>query len=190
MTVLNVLNMKNILLLLIILLIINNCCAQDNQTESNWLFVEYNYSNGPVPPKYQYRYTIKIDNKMNGSIRYSFAYDSSSKKYVETINFTIDEERMKLIDEAIINSKVTTEKIESLPPEEIPKGGHIKYLRIAIPTENDETKLIKVTSNPSEKYSQALNYLYNLIYESVPDNILKDLNQKRAEYKEKHKQKN
>ena len=173
--------MRNIPLLLILLLIINNGCSQDNHTASNWLSLEYDYSNGPVSPQYQYRYTIKIDNKMNGSISYSFAYDRPAQ-YVETKNFTIDEERMKLINEAIIHSKVMSEKIESLPTEKIPDGGHIKYFSIILPTDDNQTKLISVPSHPVEEYQQILNNLYDVIDKSVPDDIWKDLEQKKEDY--------
>jgi len=161
-----------------------NCSSV--KTTNNWEILNYEYSSGPISPKYQYNYQIVINSNRNCEFLYSFPMEESKKLVYK---FTITEEQMKKLNEVIKKSKVLEIQIPKLPEEKIPIGGSIERVKIIVPNPDPNLdqppKVYESPYFPDEKYKDDLINLYKFIKSLVPEKYKKDAEQQREKFIEK-----
>lgn len=177
--------MKNIIKkisLFFILLIFASCSV--SQTEIKWSSLSYMYESGPLPPKYQYSYTITLNTNCDGGVVAFIGTDPSNSSL--TYEFKISKDSIILLDNAVKESKILDEEIERLPEGKHPIGGYLEKVRVVLFDDNpnlDRPPRVKESPYfPTEKYKEALQNLYKTIVAFVPQKVWDDFEAKKQEY--------
>ncbi|MBM4157933.1 MAG: hypothetical protein FJ216_04030 [Ignavibacteria bacterium] len=168
-------------LLIAVAIAFNISCSQDKDESIKWKSLEYSYYAGSVPPPYHYEYTVTLERELKGTIKYVLGY-SEKDVPVYKFNFEFSEEQLNKLNEALESSKVFSEKIAQLPNDKIPIGGSTEHLKIYISSDDEEGKIIAIPSFPQEEYKEGIKNLYDVIKKIVPEDIRKDLEQKKEDY--------
>jgi len=177
--------MKNLFLSFALTLLIS--CA-GSQSGPKWSSVSLMYESGPLPPKYQYSYTVTINSNGDGGVVCFVGTDPSNSSI--TYDFKCSPENIKIIGEAIKKSKILEDEITEMPEGKRPIGGHLEKVRVILENENpnlDQPPRVKESPYfPDEKYRTNLNSLYEIIKNRVPSNIWDDFEKKKSEYQNKN----
>jgi hypothetical protein len=177
--------MKRIILCCLLLVLVS---CSTSQVEDKWSSVNYEFESGPLPPKYQYSYTVTINSNCDGVVIGFIGADASNSSL--SYEFKISKDSLKYLTEAIKKSKILTEDIGEIPEGKRPVGGHLEKVRIIIPNDNpnlDQPPRVKESPYfPVEKYRQGLQNLYELITGFVPSKIWDDFEAKKQDYQSKH----
>ena len=167
-------------------LLIISCAGSQNVPK--WSSVSLMYESGPLPPKYQYSYTVTINNNGDGGVVCFVGADPSNSSL--TYDFKCSPENIKKIGEAIKTSKILEDNIPEMPEGKRPIGGHLEKVRVILVNENpnlDQPPKVKESPYfPDEKYRANLNSLYEIIQKLVPQNIWDDIEKKKSEYQNKN----
>ena len=178
--------MKNILLSCLLLVMVS---CSNSQVENNWSSVSYMFESGPLPPVYQYSFTVTINKDGDGVVVGFIGSDLSNPSL--TYEFKISKDSLIYLTDAINNSKILTEDIDELPDGVRPVGGHLQKVRVIIADDNpnfDRPPRVKESPYfPSDKYAGDLISLYKVIVSFVPQNIWDDFNSKKEEYQKNSK---
>lgn len=177
-----ILNIMRNIILCCLLFVLASCSS--SQVEDKWSSVHYMFESGPLPPKYQYSYTVTINSNCDGAIVAFIGADASNPSL--TYEFKIPKDSIIYLTDAIKKSKILTEDIEELPEGKRPVGGHLEKVRVIIAEDNpllDRAPRMKESPYfPVEKYRAGLNNLYETIISFVPESIWEDFNTKKEEY--------
>ena len=161
-----------------------------SQDEVKWSSVNYMFESGPLPPIYQYSYSVTINRNCDGGMVGFIGSDPSNPSL--TYEFKVSKDSLKFLNDAIKNSKILIEDIAELPEGKRPVGGHLEKVRIIIENDNpnlDQPPRVKESPFfPVEKYQKGLNNLYETILSFVPKNVWDDFNAKKEEYQKNGKQ--
>jgi hypothetical protein len=145
------------------------------------------YDSGPLPPKYQYNYTVTLNTNCEGGLVAFIGADPSNPSL--TYEFKFSKDSIKILDKAIKESKILEEMIESLPEGKHPIGGHLEKVRVVLFEDNpnlDRPPRVKESPYfPAEKYKAGLQKLYETIAAFVPQKIWDDYEKKKQEYQSK-----
>jgi hypothetical protein len=177
----------NRIILCCLLLVLASCSS--SQVEEKWSSVNYMFESGPLPPKYQYSYTITINRNCDGMVVAFIGADASNSSL--TYEFKFSKDSLKYLNDAIKESKILTESIEEEPEGKRPVGGHLEKVRVIIENTNpnlDQPPRVKESPYfPIKKYRLGLYSLYETIQSYVPENIWDDFNAKKEEYQKNSK---
>jgi len=142
------------------------------------------YESGPLPPKYQYHYTITINNNCDGGVVCFIGIDDSTPSL--TYDFKVSKDSLDLLNEAIYKCKILEEDIESFPEGKHPIGGHLEKVRVILVNDNpnlDQPPRVKESPYfPADKYKEDFQNLYETIKGIVPTRIWDDIEAKKQEY--------
>ncbi|MBI5403032.1 MAG: hypothetical protein HY959_06500 [Ignavibacteriae bacterium] len=167
-------------------LLIISCAG--SQSGPKWSSVSLMYESGPLPPKYQYSYTVTINTNGDGGVVCFVGADPSNPSL--TYDFKCTPENTKKIDEAIKKSKILEDEITEMPEGKRPIGGHLEKVRVILENENpnlDQPPKVKESPYfPDEKYRSGLNNLYETIQKIVPSSVWDDFEKKKSEYQSKN----
>lgn len=170
----------------LLLLVFASCST--SQDSVKWSSVSYMYESGPLPPKYQYNYTITLNTNLDGGMVAFFGGDPANPSL--TYDFKISKDSIKILTEAIKNSKILEEEIGQLPENMHPIGGSLEKVRVVLVNENpnlDQPPRAKESPYfPVEKYKKGLQNLYETIKVFVPKKVWDDFEAKRTEYQNSH----
>lgn len=159
-----------------------------SQNDAQWSSLSYIYETGPLPPKYQYTYTITLNTKCEGGIVAYVGLDNSNTFNYE---FKFSKDSLAILNNAIKDSKILVEEIEKLPEEKQPIGGHLEKVRVVLVNPNpnlDQPPRVKESPYfPSEKYRAGLQKLYEVIASFVPQKVWEDFEAKKQEYQSKQR---
>jgi hypothetical protein len=173
--------MKKIILCCL-LFVMASCTS--SQVEEKWSSVSYMFESGPLPPKYQYSYSITINNNCDGNLVAFIGADASNPSI--TYEFKIPKDSLKFLNDAVKESKILTDVIGEEPEGKRPVGGHSEKVRVIIENNNpnlDQPPRVKESPYfPVKKYRLGLYSLYETIQSYVPENIWDDFNAKKEEY--------
>lgn len=152
------------------------------QAQNEWSKLEYSFNVGALPPPYHYSYKITIS--MNGTGELVYVGGNQDKdKNTSKYTFELDNEKLVFLENAVKESDVMNLDIKTRPSNEIPDGGHSDGLELFGYSKKNDTKdleLMKsVPTYPESKYEDALNKLYKVIQNSVPEDIWKEAESKR-----------
>lgn len=168
------------------LLIIFASCST-SQTEIQWSSLSYMYESGPLPPKYQYSYTITLNTNLEGGVVCFVGADPSNSSL--TYEFKFSKDSLIILDNAVKKSKILDEEIERIPEGKHPIGGHLEKVRVVIVNNNanlDQPPRVKESPYfPTEKYKVNLQKLYETIAAFVPQKVWDDFEAKKQEYQSK-----
>jgi hypothetical protein len=158
-----------------------------SQTDIQWSSLSYMYESGPLPPKYQYNYTINMNTNGDGGVVCFIGSDPSSSSLI--YEFKISKDSIAILDNAVKKSKILDEEIERLPEWKHPIGGYLEKVRVVIVNNNpnlDQAPQVKESPYfPIEKYKEGLQNLYKTIVAFVPQKIWDDFEVKKQEYQSK-----
>jgi hypothetical protein len=147
------------------------------------------FESGPLPPIYQYSYTVTINKDGDGVVVGFIGSDLSNPSL--TYMFKISTDSLMYLTDAINNSKILTDDIDELPVGVRPVGGHLEKVRVILADDNpnfDHPPRVKESPYfPSDNYAGDLRNLYNMIMSIVPQNIWDDFNSKKEEYQKNGK---
>ncbi len=178
--------MKNILLCCLLLVMVS---CSNSQVENKWSSVSYMFESGPLPPVYQYSYTITINTGCDGIVVAFLGSDPSNPSL--TYKFRVSEDSLSYLTEAINESKILTEDIDELPDGVRPVGGHLEKVRVIIADDNpnfDRPPRVKESPYfPSDKYAGDLRNLYKVIVSFVPQSVRDDFDAKKEEFQKNGK---
>jgi hypothetical protein len=143
-----------------------------------------------MPPPYFYSYSILINSDdASGFLKYAFDYSQEDNPPLE-YKLTFSEEQMGILNEAIKESKVLCEEIESVPDSLQPIGGSVQNVKITIvnpdPNLDQPPRIIETPYFPIEEYKEGLENLYETINKLVPENIWEEIKTKKDEYIKQH----
>lgn len=173
--------MKYILLLLLIITAGFNCSS--SKQSADWSVVNLMYESGPIPPQYQYSYTVIINSDKTGEYLYSFPMGDEKKLQYK---FSISSEQMKGLYSAIEKSKVMEVNIPKLSEEKVPIGGSLSRVLITVvnpdPGLDQPPKVYESPYFPAEEYKENLESLYNYIENLVPKEIVKKASDERENF--------
>jgi hypothetical protein len=170
------------IILCCLLLVFASCST--SQVEDKWSSVNYMFESGPLPPKYQYSYTITINSNCDGIVVAFIGADASNSSL--TYEFKVPKDSLKYLTDAIKKSKILIEDITEEPEGNRPVGGHLEKVRIIFVNDNpnlDQPPRVKESPYfPAKKYRSGLFGLYETIQSYVPESIWDDFNAKKDEY--------
>jgi hypothetical protein len=173
------------LLLFIIALMFYSCST--SQSSYEWSSLSYMYESGPLPPKYQYNYTITLNTNFEGGMVAFVGADPSNPSL--TYDFKISKDNLKSLDEAVKKSKILEDVIESIPEGSQPIGGHLEKIRVILYDDNpnlDRPPRVKESPYfPVEKYKNGLQKLYETVKAFVPKKVWDNFEAKKQEYQSK-----
>lgn len=182
--------MKNIIQkisLFFTLLIFVSCST--SQIGDKWSSLSYMYESGPLPPKYQYSYTVNLNTNCDGGVVCFIGDDPSNSSLIYEFKFSKDS--LVILDDAIKKSKILEEEIGKLPEGQHPIGGHLEKVRVILFDDNpnlDRPPRVKESPYfPVEKYRSGLQNLYKTILAFVPKKIWDDFEAKKQEFQSKEK---
>jgi len=180
--------MKNIIQkisLFFILLIFASCST--SQTGEKWSSLSYMYDSGPLPPIYQYSYTITLNTNCEGGVVAFIGADPSNPSL--TYEFKFSKDSIKILDNAVRKSKILEEEIGKLPEGQHPIGGYLEKVRVVLFDDNpnlDRPPRVKESPYfPIDKYKEDLQNLYKTIVAFVPQKVWDDFEVKKQEYQSK-----
>lgn len=158
----------------------------NNEHQCKWSTLEYSFRSGTMPPPYFYSYSILINSDdASGFLKYAFDYSQEDNPPLE-YKLTLSEEQMGILNEAIKESKVLCEEIESVPDSLQPIGGSVQNVKITIvnpdPNLDQPPRIIETPYFPIEEYKDGLENLYETINKLVPENIWEEIKTKKYEY--------
>lgn len=156
--------MKTILFIFLALIFTSAAYSQSGK----WSTVTYNYSNGPVSPEYQYKFTININE--TGDSKLIYTNNSGTKEY----DFRTGEKGMKHLDKALKRSKVFTIRADKMKSDRTLIGGQSRTLDITLwqsPDLDSKPEVIQVPSQVKEEYLCNLNKVYDTIESLVPSSV-------------------
>jgi hypothetical protein len=160
----------------------------NSQVEYKWSAISYLFEAGPLPPIYQYHYTITINSNCDGGVVCFIGTDESAPSL--TYDFKVSADSLSLLSDAIEKSKILEEDIERLPEGKHPIGGHLEKVRVIFVSGNpnlDQPPRVKESPYfPTEKYKENLEKLYETIKAVVPSKIWDDIETKKQEYQKSH----
>ena len=142
-------------------------------SQTKWELITCSHSNGSVAPKYQWKRVITITNTGKGE----YSYDTNADNDTSFSNeFQLSKKELKKLNSAVKKSKI----MKVLPGEmrDLTKrksGGWVEKIIIKPADKNSETEdnsLIYIFPM-KEKYAEAMDDLYNLISELVPQDCKK-----------------
>ena len=175
--------MRKIILLLIFLISLSCSKAQDNQ-QKIWSGIVYSFSSGPLPPKYQYKYSVVLNEDNSCAFSYLFGINDTAKP--ETKSFTIVDVNKDSLTSLINETGLLEGKIISLPEHKHPIGGSLKSVTVVMKQTNpnlDQPPPVYVAPYfPVEEYKIKLEKLYDYIYSLVPQEYRDEMNSKRDEF--------
>lgn len=186
--------MKILIFVILFLSNLYSCSNSQNQVTENpvdWVSVQLFYECGPLPPQYRYDYSISINMDGTGNFACNLGYDKSVPAII--YSFKLSNDTIDMLDKAIKESKVLTEKIESMPENMHPIGGSISKVRIILPGQKGDSltdrppKVIETPEFPVERYKKDLEKLYDAVKSSVPKIYWDDLELKRKEFEANYK---
>lgn len=177
------------IVLLFALVSFSSCTV--SQTNYEWSSLSYMYDSGPIPPKYQYNYTITLNTNCEGGVVAFLGGDPSNTSI--TYEFKFSKDSLIILDKAVKKSKILDEEIEKIPEEMHPIGGSLEKVRVVLFDDNpnlDRPPRVRESPYfPVDKYKPGLEKLYKTIVSFVPKNIWDDFNVKRKEYEIKEEKK-
>jgi hypothetical protein len=180
--------MKKAIFVIIVLIIFMGLKCTSVQNQEKWTTISLDFYSGPLSPLYQYYFTISISNDLKGHFKYSFPMDELE---AYSYDFTITNEQIIKLNDAIAKSKMMEMTIPSLSEKYKPVGGSTIKAKIIIvnpdPNFDQPPKVFESPLYPLEKYQKDLNELYDLIKSYVPKDKLNESEKKRNEYIEKNK---
>jgi hypothetical protein len=186
-SIFKILNSKLMYKLLICCLLFVFASCSTSQVEDKWSSVQYMFESGPLPPKYQYSYTVTINNNCDGVMVCFIGADPSNSSL--TYEFKIPKDSLIYLNDAIKKSKILIEEITEEPEGNRPVGGHLEKVRVVLIDDNpnlDRPPRVKESPYfPAKKYRLGLYSLYETIQSYVPENIWDDFNAKKEEYQSK-----
>ncbi len=169
----------------LLLLVFASCST--SQTGIQWSSLSYMYESGPLPPKYQYSYTVTLNTKCEGIVVAFIGADPSNPSL--TYEFKFSKDSIDILDKAVKESKILEEDIEKLPEGEHPIGGPLEKIRVVLVEDNpnlDRPPRVKESPYfPVEKYKAGLQKLYETVVIFVPKKIWDDFEAKKQEYQSK-----
>ena len=186
--------MKIIIFAILLLSNLYSCSNSQNQVSDNpvgWASVQLFYECGPLPPQYRYDYSISINRDGIGNFACNLGYDKSLPAII--YNFKLSNDSLEILDKAIKESNVLTEKIEAMPENMHPIGGSTYKVRIILPGQKGDSltdrppRVIETPEFPLEKYKPALEKLYDAIKTTVPKSYWDDLELKKKEFEANYK---
>lgn len=139
-----------------------------NAQNTHWATLDYSYSKGPVSPEYQYNYRIIINEDRSGMLVYTNS--SSTKDY----NFTVGKKTFKKIKKQLIKCKVFSINPEDMKSDKNLIGGSNRAMTITMwqaPNIDAKPTTIDIPSQLNENYSECMNKLYDMLENSVPNDI-------------------
>jgi hypothetical protein len=149
-------------------------CASSKK-EDRWTMLQYDFTAGPISPEYYYEYNITIETNGKGT----FIYKAGSETY--NYSFTVTNSQLLKLTEAIDKSKILDENIKE---GEKLIGGPTKKLKVLYvnpdPNFDQPPKVYETPYFIAKEYSENVNKLYELIVNTVPQDLFKDA-QKKAE---------
>jgi hypothetical protein len=173
--------MKYIPLLLLIITAGFNCSSL--KQSADWSVVNLMYESGPVPPQYQYSYSVIINSDKTGEYLYSFPMGDEKKFQYK---FSISSEQLKGLNSAIVKSKVMEVDIPKLPEEKVPIGGSLTRVLITVvnpdPGLDQPPRVYESPYFPTEEYKDNLETMYNYIGNLVPKDIVKKASDERENF--------
>ena len=157
-----------------------------NKPQCEWSALDYSFRSGTMPPPYFYSYNILINSDdTSGFLKYAFDYSQEDNPPLE-YKLTFSEEQMGKLNEAIKESKVLCEEIESVPDSLQLIGGSVQNVKIIIvnpnPNLDQPPRIIETPYFPTEEYKEGLDNLYETINKLVPENIWEEIKTKKDEY--------
>lgn len=175
------------IVLLFSMVIFSSCST--SQTNYEWSSLSYIYDSGPLPPRYQYNYTVTLNTNCEGGVVAFLGGDPSNTSL--TYEFKFSKDSLIILDNAVKKSKILKEEIEKIPEDKHPIGGSLEKVRVVIFEDNpnlDRPPRVKESPYfPAEKYKSGLQKLYETIKTFVPKKIWDDFEKKKQEYQSKEK---
>jgi hypothetical protein len=172
--------MKKITLILIFFLSVSCSKSQDNQTKI-WSTITYNFFSGPLPPQYQNKYSVVINEDKNGYFSYSIGIDSNENSTSKI--FTVTDDNIAMITQLVNESGLLEGKIISLPEHKHPIGGSLRSISVVLkqtdPNLDQPPPVYIAPYFPVEEYKEKLEKLYDYIYMLVPQEFRDEYIKKR-----------
>lgn len=157
-------------------------CSSSEQS-SEWSVVNLVYESGPLPPQYQYSYSVIINS--DKTCEYLFSYPMGDEKKLQ-YKFSITREQMKGLNSAIEKSGIIGIKIPELPEDKVPIGGSLTRVIITVvnpdPGLDQPPKVYVSPYFPTEDYKENLDALYKYINNLVPKDFVKKTSEERDNY--------
>lgn len=173
--------MKYFIFLFLVVITGFNCSSSLQYTE--WSVVQLNHESGPVPPEYQYSYSVTIN--WNKICEYYYTFPMGGEKKLQ-YQFSINEEQFKRLQDAIEKSKIIGKEIPKLRDEEVPIGGPLTNTKVIVvdpdPNSDKPPKVYESPYFPVKEYQNNLGTLYKYINELVPKDIINKANEEQNNY--------
>jgi hypothetical protein len=161
-----------VLYFLIFVSITSVSCAQEIPC-TNWTYIDYKYNSGPLPPKYYFEYICRINNDGSALLMYKKGYSDTIQQ--KTCDFQVSKDTIAILNKFITDSKILSEEIQSMPENEHPIGGHIRYVSVIIVDTNSNIdrppRVISSPAFPVEKYKTGLDDLYDFMASLIPAEV-------------------
>lgn len=137
-------------------------------SQSEWNELFYHYQTGTVPPKYYFSYDITVASSGVLTLAYHPGYQTDSTWRYQ---FSVSEENIADLNNAIKESGVLTETVPELPENHRPIGGPLQHIMITLQQNPNIDQLpgrITTPEFPEEAYKEKLNMLYMQIRKLIP----------------------
>ncbi|MBN1633674.1 MAG: hypothetical protein JW917_05875 [Ignavibacteria bacterium] len=173
--------MKYFIFLFLIVIAGFNCSSSEQSAD--WSVVNLVHESGPLPPQYQYSYSVIINSDKTGEYLYSYPMGDEKKLQYK---FSITGEQMKELFPAIKKSRIMEINIPKLPDEKVPVGGSLTKVKITVVNPNpgldQPPKVYESPYFPTEEYKGNLEALYKYIVNLVPKEFIKKASEERDNY--------
>ena len=154
-----------------------------------WASVRYTYNSGPLPPKFQFSYTVVANNNGDGQFIYNIGNDPAIAPLIYEI--IIPPDKIKLLDVAVKKSRILDTEITAMPENKHPIGGHLQKVMVIVTDTNsmfDRPPQVKTSPFfPTDEFKEDLNGLCEFMGSLVPKDIWTEVETKRTEYEENYK---
>ena len=174
--------MKMFKVLLPALLLVNLFC-KTAQAPVYWDHIEYMFQSGPVSPKYQYNYSVIINNHMDGIFEYTYGWENP---VTLSYKFRVTKDKISAISKYISTMNLMGEQIPETPDAKKPIGGSLRNIKIVEemqnPNEDRPPKVYETPYFPAEEYRADLNKMYDYIDSLVPKYMRDEAASKREAY--------
>ena len=172
--------MKKIILILIFFISVSCSKSQDNQAKI-WSAITYNFFSGPLPPQYQNKYSVVINEDNYCYFSYSIGFDSDANSTSKI--FTVSDDNIAMLTQLVNESGLLEGKIISLPEHKHPIGGSLRSVSVVLkqtdPNLDQPPPVYVAPYFPVEEYKEKLEKLYEYIYMLVPQDYRDEFIKKR-----------
>jgi len=166
------------LFLIFILFTAFSCSKSQDKNDYPWSAITYNFSSGQTSPGYQSNYSVLVNSEKSCVFVYGFPENELSKE------FTIDDNSVYKLNEFIKESGILNEDITTDPTYAL--SADMRFCQIVLkqndPNLDQPPRVITVPHNPTEKFKEGLNKIYDHIETLIPDETRKEFEVKRDEY--------